>query len=137
MTAPVNGISSNEMLDLLNQVQLASTLTVNGTGTVYGKSFALKKNKSYGLIGKFSSPGTVNVKIELEEGNAAPGTEGSADTSWAVGTTISAGITSTAAFALAVSPVVAKFARLKLTGLAGNDAATALAQAQLGISENL
>lgn len=137
MTAPVNSISSNDVLDLLNTVQGASTLAVPTTGVVYGKSFALKKNKSYGLLAKFSSPGVVTVKIELEEGNAPPATEGSADTSWAVGTIIEAAVVSTAAIARAVSPVVAKFARLKLTGSGSNDASTALAQAQLGISENL
>lgn len=137
MTAYNNEKSTNEFLDLLNLVQGASTLAVASTNTVYGKSFALKANKSYGIMLAFTGT-TIDVKVELEEGNdeLTAAEEGSAKSTWAVGTTISSGITSSAARCLAVSPVVARYARLKLTGQGSNSANVVLAQATLGISEN-
>ncbi len=137
MTAYNGEKSTNEFLDLLNSVEGAATLAVASTGTVYGKSFALKSNKSYGLLCAFTGT-TIDVKVELEEGNdqLTAAEEGSAKSTWAVGTTISSGVTSSAARCLAVSPVVAKYARLKLTGQGSNSANVVLAQATLGISEN-
>ena len=130
--------STNQMLNLLNDVQGATTLAVASTNVVYGKSFALKKNKSYGIMLAFTGT-TIDVKVELEEGNdeLTAAEEGSSKSTWAVGTTISTGITSSAARCLAVSPVVARYARLKLTGQGANSANVVLAQATLGISENL
>ncbi len=130
--------STNEVIDLLNQVQGAVSLAVASTNTVYGKSFALKKNKSYGLVIRFTGT-TIDVKVELEEGNneLTDAQEGSAHTNWAVGTTLSAGIVSSAAKTLAVSPVVAKYGRLKLTGQGANHADVLMVLAELGESENL
>lgn len=136
MTAYNNRKSTNEILDLLNQVQGAATLAVASTATVYGKSFALDKNRSFGIMLAFTGT-TIDVKVELEEGTdeLTAAEEGSAKSTWAVGTTISSGITSSAARCLAVSPVVARFARLKLTGQGANSANVALAQAVLSLSK--
>lgn len=138
MTAFNGEKSTNQFLDLLNAVQGASTLAVANTDVVYGKSFALQKNKSFGIMLAFTGT-TIDVKVDLEEGNdeLSAAEEGSAKSTWAVGTVISSGITSSAARCLAVSPVVARYARLKLTGQGANSANVVLAQATLGISENL
>lgn len=137
MTAYNNEKSTNEVLDLLNSVQGAASLAVASTEVVYGKSFCLQKDKSYGLTIAFTGTGP-DVKVELEQGNdeLSAAEEGSAKSTWAVGTTISSGITGTSAQVKAVTPVVTKFARLKLTGQGSNGANVALALAQLGISQN-
>ena len=137
MTAYNNEKSSNELLDLLNSVEGAASIAVASTAVVYGKSFALPKNKSFGGIFRASSSGTVNLKVELEVGNneLTAAQEGQAVSTWAVAQTIDT-LVATAAVAKAVSPVVARYGRLKLTGLSGNHASTALAQAELGISKN-
>lgn len=136
MTAYNNKKSTNEMLDLLNQVQGAATLAVASTGTVYGKSFALDKNRSFGILLAFTGT-TIDVKVELEEGaeELTNAEEGAAKSTWAVGTVISSGITSSATRCLAVSPVVARYARLKLTGQGSNSANVVLAQAVLSTSK--
>lgn len=110
---------------------------VASTGIFYSKSFNPIKNCSFGTMIQFSSPGVVNVKVELEQGLAAPGTEGSADTTWGVGDTLSAGIVDTNPHPLVASPVVMPFCRYKLTGLGSNDAATAIAQLAFTYEKNL
>lgn len=137
MTAQ-KGPSTNEVIDLLNDIQGASSLAVASTNVVYGKSFALKKNRTYGGVFRFTGT-TVDVKVELEQSNydLTAAEEGSAHTKWAVGATISSGITSTAARVLAVTPVATKYARLKLTGQGSNHADVALALAELGWSKDI
>jgi hypothetical protein len=128
--------STNSFLDLLNDVQGAATLAVEGETAVYGKSFALEKNRTYGLHARFTGT-AINVKIELEESNQEPTTEGSADAAWAVGTVISAGVVNSTKVVLACSPVAAKYGRLKLTGLTGNHADVVLAHAELAFAKNM
>lgn len=133
---PYGQPGNNEMIDLLNDVQGASTLAVSGVTTVYGKSFPLEKNRSYGIIYRFTGS-VITVKAELEVGNARPGTEGAADTSWAVGHTFDTAVVASAALARGLDPVVAKYGRLKLTGSGSNNADVLLVLAQLGVSKNL
>lgn len=129
--------STNPVLDLLNDVQGAAALAVASTGVVYGKSFALKRNHSYGVHLRFTGT-TINVKVELEQSNyeLTAAEEGSSHTKWGVGATISSGITSSAVRVLALSPVVSKYARLKLTGQGSNHADVQLALAELAESVN-
>lgn len=132
---PYGPPSTNVLIDLLNDVEGAADLAVAGVTTVYGKSFTLPKNFSFGMIYRMTGT-TLVTKLELEVGNAAPATEGSADTSWAVAQTIDASIIASAALAKAVTPVVAKYGRLKLTGSGSNHADAKLVLAQLCVSKN-
>lgn len=137
MAAQYGPPSTNSMIDLLNDVEGATTLAVpSASTTVYGKSFRLCKNHSYGLIYRFTGT-TITVKVELEEGNQPPTTEGAADTSWAVGHILDAAVVASAALAKGVDPVVAKYGRLKLTPSGSNHADVLLVLAQLGVSKNL
>lgn len=134
---PFGQPSSNSVIDLLTDVEGASTLAVPGAvTTVYGKSFPLEKNHSYGLIYRFTGT-TITVKVELEVGNARPGTEGAADTSWAVAHVLDTAVVASAALAKGVDPVVAKYGRLKLTPSGSNHNDVLLVLAQLGVSKNL
>jgi len=115
----------------------SSELAVAGEVAAYGKSFVLPKNVSFGIELQFSKDaGSVNVQVDLEQSNTLPTTEGAVDTGWAVGDAISTGITDTNTHIIEVAPVVTRFARLKLTGLTGNDASVALSKAKLCISPN-
>lgn len=127
--------TENTVIDLLVLAGVAS-IVVNGTGVVYTKHFALPRNVDFGLLAKIASPGVVNVKVEFEEGNTIP-TDSLVDASalWAVGQTISAGLVVTGPACLAITPVVAKYGRLKLTGLGSNDAGTNFNVLQIGISK--
>lgn len=127
--------STNSMLDLLNDVQGAATLAVAGVTTVYGKSFSLPKNHSFGLQYRFTGT-AIQVKVELEQGNDQPTTEGAADTAWGVGHTIDSAVVASAALVKAVTPVVAKYGRLKLTGSGANNADCLLVLAKLGLTKN-
>ncbi len=123
------------LLDTLNFIGQGTTVSgdilVNATGTAFGRSFPLRRGMTYGWEVQFTSPGSVNVKIELEQGNQRPGTEGSSDTAWAVPDNKTANvmfpaITDTNVHFTAYSPDATAFGRLKMTGIAGNDAGTKL-----------
>lgn len=114
------------------------SLVINGSGSVvYGASFPVPDAALMGWWIQFDSPGVVAVKVELEQGLDRPATEGSADTGYVVPDSITtemfANIDDEDLHATAYSPVVSKYARLKLTGLAGNNAATELAIAKLEV----
>lgn len=131
---PFGPPSTNVLIDLLADVQGAAELAVAGVTTVYGKSFTLPKNFSFGIIYRMTGT-TLVTKLELEVGNVAP-TEGSANTNWAVAQIIDASIVASAALAKAVTPVVAKYGRLKLTGSGSNHADAKLVLAELCVSKN-
>lgn len=130
--------STNFVLDLLADVQGAASLAMAAETTVYGKSFALEKNRTYGLHARFTGT-TINVKIELEESNTdlLAAEEGSAHAKWAVGSVVSAGVVNSTKVVLACSPVAAKYGRLKLTGLTGNHADVVLVHAELASAKNM
>lgn len=129
------GRTNNWFTDLLSEVQGASTLAVSGVTTVYGKSFALRTQKSFGLMIRFTGT-TKNVKVELEQSNTdlTAAQEGSSHADWGVGSVLKQAITDGSAYCLAVSPVVTKFARLKLTGLSGNTSDVVMDLAQIGFA---
>lgn len=126
----------NEITDLLSAGGVTE-IAVASTGTAYSRSFPLPKNRSFGCEILFDSAGAVDVKVELEEGNSLPDTEGSADTDeWAVAATVSAGITNETPNFLAVAPVVALYGRFKFTGQGSNAASTKVTRLKLVTSQN-
>lgn len=126
----------NEIIDIL-AINGASSIAVASTGTAYSRSFPLPKNRSFGLEILFTSEGSVDVKVELEVGNTPPDAEGSADADeWAVCDEISSGVTNETPNFLEVSPVVALYGRIKLTGQGSNHASTAVTRLKLALSQN-
>ena len=111
--------------------------TADGSTAYYSNSFPLPRGATFGWELQFSSSGTVACTVELEQGNQRPGTEGSADTAWAIPdnklTTNrlwpAAADTNTHFFAY--SPDAAAFGRLKITGNSTNDASTKLSKARV------
>ena len=124
-------ITQDTLLD-----ETSAQLAVASTATVYGKAFMPPKNSSFGMFLRFTSAAAVDVKVELECGILPPTTENSADTDWAVGDTLSAGITDEVTHALVAAPVAAPYCRLKLTGQGSNAASTVLEYAKFTFSKN-
>jgi len=128
--SPVNSI------DLLSAAGVTE-LAVANTDTAYSYSFPSRPGKSFGLLLKFSvSSGSPNVKVEVEQGQDRPGTEGSADTNnFAVGQSadcvIDSGANTTGLRFYPFPPIVAPYQRLKFTGLTGNAASTKVAIAKI------
>lgn len=119
-------ISHVHTLDLI-ALESGSEITVNAGGVAYTKSFITPSFDSAAMELEFDSPGTVDVKVEIESGSVVPTTEGSADAvNYGVGNTLSAGITDEVVHWIAPSPTVSKFLRFKLSGQGSNDAATKL-----------
>lgn len=135
---PVPGIDlapQNSVIDLL-AIASDTELTVGGTNVVYTKYFPMPRNADIGLLAKIGSVGTINVKVELEQGNTVPTNE-AADSSglWGVGQILSAGLVAAGTYPLAITPPVTKFARLKLTGVGSNDAATKFTVLQIAVAK--
>lgn len=126
----------NSVIDLL-ELAGVTEIAVATTGVAYTKHFVLPRNVSFGSLIKLSSAGAIDVKVELEEGNTTP-TDQAADSAglWGVGQAISSGLTAAGPHVLVVSPIVAKFARLKFTGQGSNAASTKVIKAQIAMSKN-
>lgn len=98
-------------------------IAIAGEVTVYSKPFDLSKatNHSFECLA-FGT--TVNLKIEVEQGNVLPDTDGAADTTnWSVPsgvTTIVDGLTQKTHYIKSYSPVALKYGRLKILGKSGN-----------------
>lgn len=110
----------------------SSGVTINATGVIYLQSFLLPRNVTWGWEAKFTSVGTIDAKIEIEQGFQRPVTEGAADSTWAVPDNK---LTTNGLFQEIVdanyhitsySPDATPFARVKITGLGSNNAATLL-----------
>ena len=129
-------VAGVDLIDLLAREGVAS-LTVGGTSVVYSKSVPMPFSDTFGLEYKMSSPGVIDVKVEIEQGNVLPTTEGASDSNWSVVQTVEASVTTNAVRHKAIAPVVAKYMRLKLTGQGTNNASTALAQSRLAFVPQL
>lgn len=124
----------NYIIDLLALAGIAE-VEVGETDVAYTKYFSLPRGASFGFLGKIAGSGTVDVKVELEQGNTVP-TDQAADSDgmWGVGDEISSGLTATGMHVKEISPVVTKFGRLKLTGQGTNHASTKFTKLEIGIS---
>ncbi len=126
-------ISHVETLDLISK-ETNSQLAVAGTATAYSQSFLWPNGSAFSVELKFTSSGSVDVKVEIESGDVEPTTEGSADTTnYGVGNVMSTGITDEVVHYIPPSPTVSKYCRFKLTGQGSNDASTVLDELKLHI----
>jgi len=117
-------------IDLLKAAGVSS-LAVASTTTAYTYTFRLPINPDakFSLEYKFTSAGAVDVNIWLEQSNEEVATEGSADTNYVIplGTSVikDAEATETVQI-IAFTPVVSKFARIKIVGDGSNAATTVI-----------
>ena len=107
----------------------ATTLAIASAATIYTASFIWGSSEYFALDYIASSNGTVALKIEIEQSNTLPGTEGSTDTNWVVAENmqdVESALADKTQHFKKLSPVVSKYGRLKITGGGGNDAITTL-----------
>ena len=103
-------------------------IAINADAVVYSRVFDLSMatNHAFECI---AAGTTVKLKIELEQGNVLPATDGAADTTnYSVPSGASDIVSSHATkthFSVSHSPVTSKYGRLKITGLAGGSDNTA------------
>ena len=110
--------------DVLNSAESTSIAIAasDGTTAVYSKSFSLAYARDMALKGAFTvTTGSVNVKVQLQIGLAVPTTEGAADASWVMHSTLKT-VTDENSFAVPMAPAPLAFARYVFTGLTGNHA---------------
>ncbi len=104
-------------------------IPIASAATVYTKSWPWGMAEYFALDYKAASSGVTGLKIEVEVGNAPPTTEGSSDTAWAVpenAQDVESALADTNQHSKKLSPVTAKYGRLKITGSGSNDASTTL-----------
>lgn len=114
-------------------------IAVASTGTAYSDSFVLPRGVSFGFEFQFDSAAAVDVKIELEQSNVRPATEGAADANYVVPTgasAISSGVTVETTVLIPFAPMVTRYARFKFTGQGSNAASTKVTKARVCTMEN-
>ena len=109
--------------------RVAGGLAVPDNGVVYTSSWVLIRKNFFGVEVKFTSDTDVNVQVDLEQSNYKEAATGTADSNFVVAIDSLGTITDENVHLLPVAPVVAVYARLKLTGLTGNAATTILDRA--------
>lgn len=118
------------MMYRVSTVRLCSALTVAGaSATVWTNSADIRDAIFFGIVVKFTSSGSPNVQIDMEQGNAVPTTEGATDASWIIpdGVSAIATVTDTNLHEFALSPKVMRYLRIKLSAQSGNPTATTVA----------
>lgn len=128
-----------KVIDLIGLNAGATTLAVAATGTVYSRSFPLPMgDPSFAFEYQFASGGTVETKLELEQGNQLPGTEMAADSAWVVpdgAAELDNACGDEINHIKAYTPAATLFARIKITGSGSNDASTVLSKLKVCIIE--
>jgi len=117
----------------------STTIAIASDATIYTKSWEWGTGEDFSLDYIATSDGTVGLKIELEQGNTLPGTEGSSDDDWAVAENaqdIESALADEVQHFKKLSPPLSKYGRLKITGSAGNHSSTTL-RAKLARQEEI
>lgn len=118
------------MLRIGANYKVASSLAIASTAVVYTDSFRIGFADVFGAsFLATSASSTPDLKIELEQGDNPPTTEGSSDANYVVGDGVGdiyTNLTSEATKRKAIVPVPSAYARYKITGNAGNPSDTVI-----------
>ena len=113
-------------------------MQVNGEAVYYTRAVNISKGMYFGLKAKaLSAAGSVTMKIELQQSDVLPTTEGAADLNYVVAdgaSDVYTNLNDEIWHVKAISPVPMTYVRLKITGLTGNNADATL-QAGLFIQD--
>ena len=116
-----------------HSVLITGNLPVVNNAVVYTESWVLTRKNFFGIEVQFSSDTDVNVQVDLEQSNYRPSVQGSYSPDFVTAIDTIATITDENVHLLPVAPVVAVYARLKITGLytglQSNSATTVLTRA--------
>lgn len=102
---------------------LCTNLAVASTGVVWTNAFKWGFASNFSIWIKCATNTSPAIKVELEESWILPVTEGASDSNWVVPDAyppIFSDIVDTNAHIKGITPVFGKYARYKITGLAGN-----------------
>lgn len=116
-------------IDNIRTVADGLNMAIADDAEVYSKSWEWGTGEYYALDYIATSGGTTGLKIELEQGNEHPGTEGSSDTNWVVAENaqdIESNLDDEDQHLKKLSPVVSRYGRLKIKGSSGNASDTTL-----------
>jgi len=110
-----------------------NSASIADNGVYYTDSFVLTRKNFFGVEVQFSSDTDVNVQVDLEQSNYRESVQNSYSPNFVVAVDVLGTITDENVHLLPVAPVVAVYARLKLTGLysgtVSNSATTVLTRA--------
>lgn len=126
-------MSKEFLAPIAHTVLYSGPIMTTRNTTAYTESWVLVRKNFFGVEVKFTSDTDVNVQVDLEQSNYKPAVEGSYSSNFVTAIDTLATITDENVHLLPVAPVVAVYARLKLTGLytglASNSATTVLDRA--------
>jgi hypothetical protein len=125
-----------QLVDFLGDLEKVVSKAINATAVVYTFSYPTEKGASYSFEFQFSSGGVIDVRVDLEQGNTKPATEGSASTNWVVPNDSAEFDNSCVDNALhikAYAPAATGHLRLKFTGQGSNATTTVLTRARMAI----
>jgi len=116
-------------VDQIYNASGVADMPIASNAVVYSKAFKLDGGTKFGITYKPNSTGAdvIALKIELEQSHLLPTTEGAADANYVVpegGMTIVAAAADKLVHIASLSPVVTRYARLKITGGGTNSAST-------------
>lgn len=103
--------------------RISSLLLVASQATVYTESFKWGFGSNFAIQIKCATGSTPAIRVQLEESYTVPATQGASDTNYVVPDgypDIFSDIVDTNYHIKAIVPVFGKYARYKITGLAGN-----------------
>ena len=126
-------------IDKIRTVADGLDMAIASAATIYSKSWERGSSEYFSLDYIATSSGTVGLKIELEQGNTKPSTEGSSDADWVVAENaqdIESDLSDEVQHFKKLSPVVSKYGRLKITGSGSNHSSTTL-RAKLARQEEI
>jgi hypothetical protein len=116
-----------------HSVLTLGNISVPNNSIAYSESWVLTRKNFFGVEVQFSSDTDVNVQVDLEQSNYKPSVQGSYSPDFVTAIDTLATITNENVHLLPIAPVVAVYARFKLTGLetglASNSATTVLTRA--------
>jgi hypothetical protein len=113
--------------DLTNGTPIA----VGTTTTGYSETFICLPNVTYAFEYQFTSAGAVDARIEIEQGNTPPATEGAISTNMVEpedAATFDDSITDELNHVKAYTPAATKFLRARIVGQGSNAATTTLSK---------
>ena len=110
--------------------KVANALAIASQAVVYSNSFRMSFGESFGASFLATSASSVpDLKIELEQGDNPPTTEGSSDSNYVVADGVAplyANLTVETTKRRAISPVPSAYGRYKITGGASNPSDTVI-----------
>jgi hypothetical protein len=124
-----------QLIDLLKEAGITE-LAVASTGVAYSRSFPLAKDASYSFEYQLASGGAIDVKVELQQANVKPATEGALDTNFVVpedAAAFDANATTNAVHIKAYAPAATGYARLRFTGQGSNASTTKLTRVRVAV----